>query len=103
VLPVPCNITRYRLLIERFNYMASSMYRQSFNASEESGRAQRLLNVYYSTVDVTTYVNTKIMTFNAFISTVGGNLGLFVGFSCTSVFFAIIDWAAKLVSLRLQK
>jgi hypothetical protein len=95
-IPVPCNRTTYKLRVEQVNYRSCSV---SPSGNDEN-KLLRGIYVYYSTLDVTTYVNAKMMSFNTFISTVGGNLGLFVGFSCSSVFFGIIDWVAKRASYK---
>jgi hypothetical protein len=37
-------------------------------------------------------VETLIYDAGGFLAAAGGNLGLFVGFSCLSVIFSILDW-----------
>ena len=48
----------------------------------------RYISVYYSTTDVKISATTTIITASTFISSIGGNLGLFLGFSfVTSMLF----------------
>ena len=58
----------------------------------------RRVFIYYSTNDVKVSTTSKLIDLHTFISNIGGNLGLFVGFSFLSGLFCIYD----LVALRRQ-
>jgi len=46
----------------------------------------------YETVVTEEHVQSYVYDFNSFISSAGGNLGLFVGFSCLSTMLGIISF-----------
>ena len=48
---------------------------------KESGR---YINMYYSTTNIKISTTSKLLNLSSFVSSVGGNLGLFVGFSFLS-------------------
>ena len=54
----------------------------------------RSINVYYDTTDVKISTNSELIDLPTFISNVGGNLGLFVGFSVLGGMFFIYDLIA---------
>jgi hypothetical protein len=49
------------------------------------------ISLKYETFNVEEHVESLIYDAGSFLVSVGGNLGLFLGFSCLSVFFAIIN------------
>ena len=55
----------------------------------------RSLNIYFATTDVKVYTTSYKIDLNTFISNVGGNLGLFVGFSVLGGLFFIYDFIAS--------
>ena len=55
----------------------------------------RSLNIYFATTDVKVYTTSYKIDLNTFISNVGGNLGLFVGFSVLGGLFSIFDFIAS--------
>ena len=63
---------------------------QPGNMSEAS--YPRYIYVYYTTADETTYSSDLIVDFPSFISAIGGNLGLFLGFSFLGILFPFYDW-----------
>ena len=54
----------------------------------------RNLALYYGTTNVKVSTTSKLIDFSTFISNVGGNLGLFVGFSVHGGFGFICDFIA---------
>ena len=55
----------------------------------------RNLYLYYGTTDVKVSTTSELIDFSTFISNVGGNLGLFLGFSVLGTFFFIYDFVAE--------
>ncbi len=53
------------------------------------------LFVSFSSMDVEKQVESLIYDAGNFFAAVGGNLGLFLGFSCLSIIFATIDFLVR--------
>ena len=51
----------------------------------------RIVQLYYTTTDVKVSKTSLRLDFNTFISNVGGNLGLFLGFSIIGGMFFMLD------------
>ena len=49
----------------------------------------------FETMDIERQEENLIYDSGSFFATVGGNLGLFLGFSCFSVIIAVVDFIAK--------
>ena len=67
------------------------------NKNQELGVADNIIKsryvyLYFTTPDETTYSSELIIDFPTFISSIGGNLGLFLGFSCMGVLFPLYEW-----------
>jgi len=68
------------------------------------------LVIYYETFDVEEHVESLVYDAGNFLISVGGNLGLFLGFSCLSVLFALINvlknnwrkWKKIYLTLKLE-
>lgn len=65
------------------------------NSTEKEPTTYRYLAMYYATTDVKISTTSKLINVSTFISSVGGNLGLFVGFSFISGFFFIYNCLEK--------
>ena len=63
------------------------------NSKKESPRA---IFMYYSTTDIKVSTTSKLISLSSFISSIGGNLGLFVGFSFLSTFFFFYNFLERL-------
>ena len=50
------------------------------------------LFINYPSMDIEVSQKVKILDASSFISSVGGNLGLFIGFSFLDTFFAVYKW-----------
>ena len=50
------------------------------------------LFINYPSMDIEVSQKVKILDASSFISSVGGNLGLFIGFSFLDTFFALYKW-----------
>ena len=55
----------------------------------------RRMMISYATTSIKVTTTSKLIDVASFISSVGGNLGLFVGFSFTSMFFFLYDKIEK--------
>jgi hypothetical protein len=53
------------------------------------------LVIYYETFDVEEHVESLVYDAGNLLISIGGNLGLFLGFSCLSVLFALINLFTK--------
>ena len=62
----------------------------------------RSLVMYYTTADVTTYSSERIIDLPTFISSTGGNLGLFIGFSFMGILFSMYEWIEQQFLMRKQ-
>jgi len=54
------------------------------------------LYVYFSTLNVEQQIESFDYDFASFLAAAGGNLGLFLGFSCLSVLFAVVNYVSKM-------
>ena len=64
----------------------------SYQASANRTSYPRLIMVYYTTADETTYTSELLIDLPTFISSIGGNLGLFLGFSFIGILFPLYEW-----------
>ena len=91
-----CKKSSYTVGIQSFDKL--SMYNiedskeENANATKESVRA---IFMYYSTTDVKVLTTSKLISLSSFISSIGGNLGLFVGFSFLSTFFFFYNFLER--------
>ena len=101
VLPAPCNRISYEvepLTFEEdsyFTFFNINKGNKSVNSSQMSEAATsypRYVYVYYSTSDETTYTSNLLIDLPTFISSTGGNLGLFLGFSFMGMLFSLYEW-----------
>ena len=53
------------------------------------------IQLSYETLIVEEHVQSYVYDFTNFVSSAGGNLGLFLGFSCLSTIFGLISFAKK--------
>ena len=64
----------------------------------------RTVHIYYTTADVITYSSDLMIDFPGFISSTGGNLGLFLGFSFMGMLFSLYEWMeARLLNRNVSK
>ena len=48
--------------------------------------------MYYTTSDVSTFTEARLIDFSGFVSAIGGNLGLFLGFSFLGMLFSLYEY-----------
>ena len=104
VLPAPCNRITYE--VERLKFEEDTYFtlfninkgNKSVNSSQMPEAATsypRYVYVYYSTSDEITYTSNLLIDLPTFISSTGGNLGLFLGFSFMGMLFSLYEWIEK--------
>ena len=62
------------------------------NPSPENYSQSRYVYLYYTTADEITYSSELMIDFPGLISSTGGNLGLFLGFSFMGMLFSLYEW-----------
>ena len=60
--------------------------------SEQELQGQQIFFAYYVNTEVSYYQQIPILSFWGFISSAGGSIGLFLGFSCYSTLFSFTDF-----------
>ena len=104
LITAPCEKATYDVGIQTYDSLSSINIKDqdetktTQNQTEEKKPPFRYQFLYYSTTEVKVSTTSKLIDFPTFISNIGGNLGLFVGFSFLSGLFCIYD----LVALRRQ-
>ena len=78
---------------EKNETTANNTKPQTINVDNEIEN-YRYLSLYYGTTNVKVSTTSELIDFPTFISNVGGNLGLFVGFSVLGGFFFVYDFIA---------
>ena len=75
------------------------------NSDSKDGEAltRRFFYLYYTTSDIREVSSNTLVDFANFISSVGGNLGLFLGFSFLGMLLPLYDWAEQLHRNRMKK
>ena len=69
----------------------------------ESFSQSRYVYLYYTTADEITYSSDLMIDFPGFISSTGGNLGLFLGFSFMGMLFSLYEWMeARLLNRNVR-
>jgi hypothetical protein len=89
--PLPCRQVHYKTSLD---YVHKNGW-QIFD-DEENSTVKRVdhfsLEYRYSTLFVEERIESYDYDVGSFLAAAGGNLGLFLGFSCLSVLFAAIKW-----------
>ena len=64
--------------------------------NQKENTRSRAIYIYYSTTNVRLSSTSKLISLSSFISSIGGNLGLFVGFSFMSVLLYVYKCLVKM-------
>ena len=56
--------------------------------------------MYYTSSDVTTLTENQLIDFSGFVSAIGGNLGLFLGFSFLGMISSFFEIIGKVLSSK---
>ncbi len=84
--PAPCKQISYKLSVEYYHENTWSYETYPTDTSE----AYFPIKYYYDTLNVEQRIESLDYDFGSFLVSAGGNLGLFLGFSCLSVLLALI-------------
>jgi hypothetical protein len=96
--PVPCKQTSYSAIIRYFH--ESAIINPDYSTGENFSTFHISFVLGYETLQVEEHVESLVYDVTTFLAAAGGNLGLFLGFSCLSVFYALIKIIRK---IRLPK
>ena len=91
IIPAPCQRATFKMGVKAYDDI-SSIY---IPGNEYYGKDTRWIKMSYSTTKVKISTTSRLIEFASFVSSIGGNLGLFVGFSFISMFFFIYDQLEK--------
>ena len=99
----PCKIANYGVGVQSYDDLSGISLKKEGNAHETNSDTQKTtsITIYYATTDISVSSTSKLINLSTFISNVGGNLGLFVGFSVLGGLFYIYDFVAQYVSSRI--
>ena len=86
--PVPCQQIYYQLKLDYYHKNNTHLPASMENISDE----YILFYPYWSYFPEEERIESLEYDLTSLLVSAGGNLGLFLGFSCLSVFFGIIDW-----------
>lgn len=89
--PVPCHQRSY-------NYNLKYLHRNSWINIENpsiGGKNSSILAISYSSMLVEEKIETIVYDLENLLTSVGGNLGLFLGFSCFSTLLTVIEYFSK--------
>ena len=98
----PCYTSTYKIQASQFekttaiaNFMAEN-YRRSIGITKLNNTETYSVVINYETSDVVVSEEIHLTTLPDFISSVGGNLGLFIGFSCLPVLLKATEFFRNL-------
>ena len=112
-----CKKSRYRVGIQTFDKLSfvsikdptpnstldKNITSKTSKDSSENGKdnqkentPSRAIYIYYSTTNVRLSSTSKLVSLSSFISSIGGNLGLFIGFSFMSVLLYVYKCLLKM-------
>ena len=87
-----------------YNVGIQSFDRKSFiNIENNDKDNSRAILIYYSTAAIKVSTTSSLISLSSFISSIGGNLGLFVGFSFLSVFLLIYKFISRALYRRKKE
>ena len=69
----------------------TQIYREALNVKLTNGTETQIVWIGFDTSNVVTAEEIQLTSFPSFVSAVGGNLGLFVGFSCLPLLLWLTD------------
>ena len=91
---------------ERINYRPNKLLEALFIENETplkyKNEEVKLITIMYSGTEVVVLEEVKLVSLSTFIGGVGGNLGLFLGFSCLTSLFLLYEFILVLI-LKVQQ
>ena len=94
--PIPCRQNFYQVKLQYFHANNAWIPPQSANYS----KGHFLLVPFFTSFTSEEKIESLEYDLARLLVSAGGNLGLFLGFSCLSVFFTIIEWVFKKIALH---
>ena len=79
-----CQKTNFNVGMQSYNNQSVLSINDPDDNSTKQKESGRYINMYYSTTNIKISTTSKLLNLSSFVSSVGGNLGLFVGFSFLS-------------------
>merc|ERR1719414_1227180 len=102
--PAFCKKSEYNVGLQSFDRLSFiNIDDKAYDVSAAKKEPTRAIFMYYSSTDITVSTTSKLISLSSFISSIGGNLGLFVGFSFLSVFFFIHNFFIRIHNIRKQE
>ena len=80
-----------------------SSYHDFNGANNGIGLERRFFYVYYTTADETEFSSDRLIDFATFVGSVGGTLGLYLGFSFLGMFFPLYEQVEKMTKKWMLK
>ena len=93
-----CQTTTFDVGMQSYNNQSVLSIKDPDDNSTKQKESGRYINIYYSTTNIKISTTSKLLNLSSFVSSVGGNLGLFVGFSFLSAvtcLFKLLDRPAR--------
>ena len=90
--PLPCRQVHYKISLDYVHKYGWQVFDDDSENSTEKKVDHFSLEYRYSTLFVEERMESYDYDVGSFLAAAGGNLGLFLGFSCLSVLFAAIKW-----------
>ena len=84
-----CVMSRYDINLQFYGYYDGVGYWPKAGLALQG---QQFIFVYYVNSDVSYYQQIPVLSFWGFLSSAGGSIGLFLGFSCYSSLFTFTDF-----------
>ena len=94
--PIPCRQNFYQVKLQYFHANNAWIPPRSANYS----KGHFLLVPFFTSFTTEEKIESLEYDLARLLVSAGGNLGLFLGFSCLSVFFTIIEWVFKKFALH---
>ena len=88
--PVPCQQIHYKISVDYIHENVLQLWNERGKKLEFF-----LLQYWYSTLSVEERVESYDYDIGSFLAAVGGNLGLFLGFSCLPILLVATKWIKK--------
>ena len=104
----PCTTTFYdvgTVTYDRYSQMGHNILQTWFdisNITQKATEGSSNLFINYQSMEMKVSQKVRILNEASFISSVGGNLGLFIGFSFLDSLFVIFQWVCTYLNTRVK-
>ena len=98
-----CKKATYDVAVQSFDKLSFLNVGDETLGTHSVHEPVRAVLFYYSTTDVKVWTSSKLITLSSFISSIGGNLGLFVGFSFLNVLLVTYKFIKHISFLKKQE